>query len=276
MLMAVDMRRRPSQRPARRRRAGPGFRCGSARGSSRRALRQAQSAPAAIAAAGASSGVLGEVQVQADVDPVARQFGQSRRAGAPCGAPTMQLMAVIRPRLASCSAAWLMPGCRPKSSTQTAMLLVCGTSMPLPADAMGLRPEAPSVSETAASGGPLHRRRLHGRRRAPGRRRAAGQRPGLAAAGRQRGRLAGGLRLLVDRPPAADVPLAATRRCGGPRAASSPCRPPASAPTRSAYAALLHWSGLRYDIVLAFVLVAVAVITYLVSSRWAFLGNPQH
>lgn len=43
-----------------------------------------------------------------------------------------------------------------------------------------------------------------------------------------------------------------------------------------AYAALLRLSGWRYDIVLAFVLVAVAVITYLVSSRWAFLGNPQH
>ncbi len=43
-----------------------------------------------------------------------------------------------------------------------------------------------------------------------------------------------------------------------------------------AYAALLRWSGLRYDLVLALVLVAVAVITYLLSSRWAFLGNPQH
>ena len=35
-------------------------------------------------------------------------------------------------------------------------------------------------------------------------------------------------------------------------------------------------SGWRYDIVLAFVLVAVAFITYLLSSRWAFLGSPQH
>ncbi len=43
-----------------------------------------------------------------------------------------------------------------------------------------------------------------------------------------------------------------------------------------AYALLLHFSGMRYDIVLAFVLVAVAVITYLVSSRWAFLGNPPY
>jgi putative flippase GtrA len=42
-----------------------------------------------------------------------------------------------------------------------------------------------------------------------------------------------------------------------------------------AYAALLQWTGLRYDLVLALVLVAVAVITYLLSSRWAFLGNPQ-
>lgn len=43
-----------------------------------------------------------------------------------------------------------------------------------------------------------------------------------------------------------------------------------------AYAALLHWSGVRYDVLLAFVLVAVAVITYMVSSRWAFRGNlPQ-
>ena len=43
-----------------------------------------------------------------------------------------------------------------------------------------------------------------------------------------------------------------------------------------AYAVLLRFGGWRYDIVLAFILVAVAVITYLVSSRWAFLGNPQH
>jgi len=43
-----------------------------------------------------------------------------------------------------------------------------------------------------------------------------------------------------------------------------------------AYALLLHWSRLRYDLVLALVLVGVAVITYLLSSRWAFLGNLQH
>lgn len=42
-----------------------------------------------------------------------------------------------------------------------------------------------------------------------------------------------------------------------------------------AYALLLRFSGVRYDILLAFVLVAVAVMTYLVSSRWAFLGNPR-
>jgi putative flippase GtrA len=40
-----------------------------------------------------------------------------------------------------------------------------------------------------------------------------------------------------------------------------------------AYAALLRWSGLRYDVGLAMVLVGVAVVTYLLSSRWAFLGS---
>jgi putative flippase GtrA len=40
------------------------------------------------------------------------------------------------------------------------------------------------------------------------------------------------------------------------------------------YAAFLHLSGLRYDLLLAIVLVLVAVMTYLLSSRWAFLGNP--
>jgi putative flippase GtrA len=40
-----------------------------------------------------------------------------------------------------------------------------------------------------------------------------------------------------------------------------------------AYAALLNWTALRYDWLLAAVLVAVAVMTYLLSSRWAFLGN---
>jgi putative flippase GtrA len=43
-----------------------------------------------------------------------------------------------------------------------------------------------------------------------------------------------------------------------------------------AYALLLQWSAWRYDVVLAMVLIAVAVITYLLSSRWAFRGKPQH
>lgn len=41
-----------------------------------------------------------------------------------------------------------------------------------------------------------------------------------------------------------------------------------------AYALLLHWTGLRYDLLLALVLVAVAVMTYLLSLRWAFQGRP--
>lgn len=40
------------------------------------------------------------------------------------------------------------------------------------------------------------------------------------------------------------------------------------------YAVLLRLSGWRYDVLLAIVLVAVALLTYLASSRWAFLGNP--
>ena len=40
-----------------------------------------------------------------------------------------------------------------------------------------------------------------------------------------------------------------------------------------AYAGLLRWSGLRYDLGLALVLVGVAVITYLLSSRWVFLES---
>lgn len=40
------------------------------------------------------------------------------------------------------------------------------------------------------------------------------------------------------------------------------------------YAAFLHLSGLRYDVLLAIVLVLVAVMTWLLSSRWAFLGSP--
>jgi putative flippase GtrA len=41
----------------------------------------------------------------------------------------------------------------------------------------------------------------------------------------------------------------------------------------SLYAVLLRLSGWRYDVLLGIVLVAVAVVTYLLSSRWAFLGT---
>lgn len=41
----------------------------------------------------------------------------------------------------------------------------------------------------------------------------------------------------------------------------------------SMYAVLLRLSGWRYDVLLAIVLLVVAVITYLLSSRWAFLGT---
>ena len=41
-----------------------------------------------------------------------------------------------------------------------------------------------------------------------------------------------------------------------------------------AYAITLHWTGWRYDVLLALILVGVAFITYLLSSRWAFLGSP--
>jgi putative flippase GtrA len=41
------------------------------------------------------------------------------------------------------------------------------------------------------------------------------------------------------------------------------------------YAVLLHWSRLPYDLVLAIVLVAVAVMTYFLSSRWAFRRKLQ-
>jgi putative flippase GtrA len=40
-----------------------------------------------------------------------------------------------------------------------------------------------------------------------------------------------------------------------------------------AYAAMLRLSALRYDVLLAIVLLLVAVMTYLLSSRWAFLGK---
>ena len=41
----------------------------------------------------------------------------------------------------------------------------------------------------------------------------------------------------------------------------------------AAYALLLNFSALPYDLLLALVLVAVAVMTYLLSSRWAFRGS---
>jgi putative flippase GtrA len=42
-----------------------------------------------------------------------------------------------------------------------------------------------------------------------------------------------------------------------------------------AYAALLRWSGLRYEFSLALVLAAVAIATYGASRHWAFLRNPE-
>lgn len=47
------------------------------------------------------------------------------------------------------------------------------------------------------------------------------------------------------------------------------------AANEAAYAATLRLSGLRYDVALAVVLVAVAVMTYLLSSRWAFRRSPR-
>jgi putative flippase GtrA len=41
----------------------------------------------------------------------------------------------------------------------------------------------------------------------------------------------------------------------------------------AAYAVLLRWSGLRYDIGLALVLVAVAAATYWLGRHWAFLRS---
>jgi putative flippase GtrA len=43
----------------------------------------------------------------------------------------------------------------------------------------------------------------------------------------------------------------------------------------AAYAAMLRWSGQPYQLALAIVLVAVAALTYLLSSRWAFLRMPE-
>ena len=41
----------------------------------------------------------------------------------------------------------------------------------------------------------------------------------------------------------------------------------------AAYAMLLHWTGARYDLLLAAVLVLVAGGTYLLSRHWAFLRS---
>lgn len=46
------------------------------------------------------------------------------------------------------------------------------------------------------------------------------------------------------------------------------------AANEAAYALLLHATGVRYDVLLAGVLLAVAVMTYLLSSRWAFRRSP--
>ena len=40
------------------------------------------------------------------------------------------------------------------------------------------------------------------------------------------------------------------------------------------YALLLHWTRLPYDLALGLVLVAVAVMTFLLGSRWAFRRSP--
>lgn len=45
------------------------------------------------------------------------------------------------------------------------------------------------------------------------------------------------------------------------------------AANESAYAVLLHFSALPYELLLALVLVGVAVMTYLLSARWAFRGS---
>ena len=45
------------------------------------------------------------------------------------------------------------------------------------------------------------------------------------------------------------------------------------AANEAAYGLLLHVSAIRYDVALAIVLVAVAVMTYVLSSRWAFLRS---
>lgn len=42
----------------------------------------------------------------------------------------------------------------------------------------------------------------------------------------------------------------------------------------SAYALLLEWTGQRYDLLLAVVLLAVATLTYLLGRHWVFLRRP--
>ena len=42
----------------------------------------------------------------------------------------------------------------------------------------------------------------------------------------------------------------------------------------AAYALLLRWSGRRYDILLALVLVCVALLTWWLSRRWVFRHKP--
>ena len=95
------------------------------------------------------------------------------------------------------------------------------------------------------------------------------------AARRQRRGLAGRLRGVVRGPAPADVrrPLGADA-AGGARA-SSPSPRRASPSTRPRTRVLLHVSAIRYDVALAIVLVAVAVMTYVLSSRWAFLRSPS-
>ncbi|CAN5807984.1 hypothetical protein BH09PSE5_BH09PSE5_18520 [soil metagenome] len=47
----------------------------------------------------------------------------------------------------------------------------------------------------------------------------------------------------------------------------------AFAVNEAAYAALLHWTRLPYDVALALVLMGVAAFTYLLGRHWAFLGD---
>ncbi len=45
------------------------------------------------------------------------------------------------------------------------------------------------------------------------------------------------------------------------------------AANEAAYAALLRWTPLRYDLSLAAVLAGMAIVTYVLSTRWAFRGH---